>query len=86
MKLSGRNVLLVGLNSHSALTLVDRLHRSEFQCHFASHMRAATDVLSSLRVDLVLSITYLFRWNWPRPAGGFGPSPGYRVSLLARRK
>jgi hypothetical protein len=60
MKLSGRNVLLVGLNFHSALTLVDRLHRWEFQCHFASHMRAATDALGSLRVDLVLSNTYLF--------------------------
>jgi response regulator RpfG family c-di-GMP phosphodiesterase len=59
MKLSGRNVLLVGRNFNSARALKDRLHRWRFQCHFASDMRAASDLLRSQTVDLVLSDTYL---------------------------
>jgi CheY-like chemotaxis protein len=59
MKLSGRNVLLVGRNFNSARALKDRLRRWEFHCHFASDMRAASDLLKSQPVDLVLSDTYL---------------------------
>jgi len=59
MKLSGRNVFLVGENMHNAIALVDRLDRWKFQCHFARNMRAASALLSSRPVDLVLSNTYL---------------------------
>ena|SRR5579863_3994987 len=59
MKLSGRNVLLVGQNFHSARALTDRLRQWKFQCHFASNLRVASDLLSSHPVDLVLSNTYL---------------------------
>jgi CheY-like chemotaxis protein len=59
MKLSGRNVLLVGQNFHSARALTDMLHRWKFQCHFVSHMREASEILSSHPVDLVLTNTYL---------------------------
>jgi len=55
MTLSGRDVLLVGQNFHSAQTVADRLHRWGFRCHFASNVRAASDLLSSHPVDLVLS-------------------------------
>jgi len=59
MTLSGRDVLLVGQNLHSALALTDRLHQWGFRCHFAGNMRAASDLLSSHPVDLVLSNTHL---------------------------
>ena len=59
MTLSGRDVLLVGQNLHSALALTDRLHRWGFRCHFASNMRAASDQSSWHPVDLVLSTTHL---------------------------
>ena len=59
MTLSGRDVLLVGQNLHRALALTDRLHRSGFRCHFAGNMRAASDLLISYPVDLVLSNTHL---------------------------
>jgi CheY-like chemotaxis protein len=59
MKLSGRNVLLVGRNFKGARALKDKLHRWKFQCHFASDMRAASDLLRSQPVDLVLTNTYL---------------------------
>ena len=59
MTLAGRNVLLVGQNSQSARTLTERLRRWKFQCHFASDMRAASDLLRSQPVDLVLTDTYL---------------------------
>ena len=59
MTLSGRDVLLVGQNLHGALALTDRLHQWGFRCHFASNMRAASDLLSSHPVDLVLSNTHL---------------------------
>jgi CheY-like chemotaxis protein len=59
MKLSGRNVLLVGRHFNSARALKNRLHGWKFQCHFASDMRAASDLLRSQPVDLVLSDTYL---------------------------
>lgn len=59
MTLSGRNVLLVGQNFHRARALTDKLRRWKFQNHFASNIRAASDLLGSNRVDLVLSLTYL---------------------------
>ena len=59
MTLSGRDVLLVGQNLHRALALTDRLHRWGFRCHFAGNMRAASDLLSSYPIDLVLSNTHL---------------------------
>ena len=59
MTLCGRNVLLVGQHFHSARALTDKLHRWKFQNHFASNIRAASDLLGSNRVDLVLSHTYL---------------------------
>src|ERR1017187_8254613 len=59
MTLSGRDVLLVGQNLHRALALTDGLHRWGFRCHFAGNMRAASDLLSSYPVDLVLSNTHL---------------------------
>ena len=59
MTLSGREVLLVGQNWHSAMPLADRLHRWGFRCHFASNMRAGSDLLSSRPVDLVLCNTRL---------------------------
>jgi len=59
MTLFGRNVLLVGQNFHRARALTDKLCRWKFQNHFASNIRAASDLLGSNRVDLVLSHTYL---------------------------
>ena len=59
MALSGRDVLLVGRAFHGAQVLTDRLHRWEFRCHCASNMRAASDLLSSHPVALVLSSTNL---------------------------
>jgi DNA-binding NtrC family response regulator len=55
MTLSGRDVLLVGQNVHSAQALAYQLHRWGFRCHFASNVRAAFELLSSHPVDLVLS-------------------------------
>ena len=59
MTLSGTDVLLIGQNFHSGQALTDRLQRWGFRCHFASNMRAASDLLSSHPVDLVLSNTHL---------------------------
>jgi response regulator RpfG family c-di-GMP phosphodiesterase len=59
MTLSGRNVLLVGHNLHSGRALTDRLRRWGFRCYFADNMRAASDLLSSQPVDLVLTNTRL---------------------------
>jgi HSP20 family molecular chaperone IbpA len=59
MKLSGKDVLLVGPNLHSAGALTDRLHRWGFRCHVAPDLRAACDLLSTHPVDLVLSNTHL---------------------------
>jgi hypothetical protein len=59
MTLSGRDVLLVGHSFQSAHALTDRLHRWGFRCHLARNMRAASDLLRSRPVDLVLSNTHL---------------------------
>jgi CheY-like chemotaxis protein len=59
MTLSGRDVLLVGQSFHSAHALTERLRKWGFRCHFASNMQAACQLLSSVRVDVVLSNTHL---------------------------
>lgn len=59
MTLSGRTVLLVGQNLHTSSALTDKLHRWKFQCHFTNTRRAASELLRSQMVDLVLSNTYL---------------------------
>lgn len=59
MTLYGKDVLLVGQSFRSAQALTDRLKRWGFRCHFASSMRTACEVLSSVRVDVVLSNTHL---------------------------
>lgn len=59
MTLSGTNVLLVGPNFQSAQTLTRRLHQWKFRCRFATNLRAATEMLSSHPIDLVLSNTRL---------------------------
>jgi len=55
MTLPGRNVLLVGHTLHSGRALTDRLRRWGFRCYCADNMRAASDLLSSQPVDLVLT-------------------------------
>jgi CheY-like chemotaxis protein len=59
MTLSGMGVLLVGQSFHSAHALTDRLQQWGFRCHFASNMQTACQLLSSVRVDVVLSNTHL---------------------------
>ena len=59
MTISGRDVLLVGQDFHRSQALTDRLCRWGFRCHFASTMRAANRLLSSARIDVVLSNTHL---------------------------
>ena len=59
MTLFGRNVLLVGHSFLSSRKLTDRLHAWKFQSHFARSLEAASELLSSQPVDLVLSNTYL---------------------------
>ena len=59
MTLSGKDVLLVGSSFGSAHALTNWLHRWGLRCHFAGSMRAASDLLSSHPVHLVLSNTHL---------------------------
>ena len=59
MTLFGRNVLLVGQSFHNSRKLTDRLHAWKFRSHFAHSLEAASALLSSHPVDLVLSNTYL---------------------------
>jgi response regulator RpfG family c-di-GMP phosphodiesterase len=59
MTLSGRDVLLVGQSFQSAQALTDRLHQLGFRCHLAKNMQAASEILSSRSVDLVLSSMHL---------------------------
>jgi hypothetical protein len=55
MTLPGRDVLLVGQSFQSPNRLTNRLRRWGFRCHFAGNMRAARELLRSVRVDVVLS-------------------------------
>jgi hypothetical protein len=57
--LTGRNVLMVGQNFQSAQTLTERLHRWKFRCYFAINVRAASEMLASHPIDLVLSTAHL---------------------------
>jgi len=59
MTLSGRDVLLVGHSFHSTHALADRLHSWGFRCHYATNLRIANELLTSVPVDLVLSNTHL---------------------------
>ena len=59
MTLSGTDVLLVGQSFQRAWALTDRLHQWGFRCHLASNVRAASELLSSRPVNLVLSNTHL---------------------------
>ena len=59
MTLSGRDVLLVGRSFQTPNRLTNRLRRWGFRCHFAGNMRAARELLSSIRVDVVLSDMHL---------------------------
>ena len=56
---SRKDVLLVGQGFQSEHALMDRLRRWGFRCHFAGNVRAARQLLSSMRIDLVLSKTHL---------------------------
>ena len=59
MTLFGRDVLFVGQSFHSSDSLTDRRHQWGFQCHLATHARAAADLLNSHPIDLVLRNTRL---------------------------
>jgi DNA-binding NtrC family response regulator len=59
MTLSGRDVLLVGQSFQTPHGLTERLQRWGFRCHFAGNMRTARELLSSMRVDVVLSDMHL---------------------------
>jgi response regulator RpfG family c-di-GMP phosphodiesterase len=66
MTLSGWSVILAGQNIRFSQSLTDRLHQWKFRCHLANNMRAASDLLTSHPVDLVLSDTS------PSDGSGFG--------------
>jgi hypothetical protein len=57
MTLSGREVLLVGKNFGESFA--ERLKLWGFRCHLAGNIRAASDLLGSRPIDLVLSNTHL---------------------------
>jgi len=59
MTISGTDVLLVGQGFHGTQALTERLRRLGFRCHFANNTRTAYQLLSSVRVDVVLSNTHL---------------------------
>src|ERR1700735_1356663 len=59
MTLCGSEVLLVGDSFQTAGTLTDQLRRWGFRCRFAHTIRAARQLLRSVRVDGVLSETHL---------------------------
>jgi hypothetical protein len=59
MRISGRDVLLVGLGFSGAQPLSDRLRGWGFRCYLATNLRAAREVFELLRVDMVLTNTQL---------------------------
>jgi response regulator RpfG family c-di-GMP phosphodiesterase len=59
MTLGGREVLLVGQSFHGAQSLTERLNGWGFKCRVAGSMRAASDMLVTHPVHLVLSNTLL---------------------------
>jgi hypothetical protein len=59
MTISGRGVLLVGPGFSGALALTGRLRGWGFRCQLAANLRAARELLESVRVDMVLTNTHL---------------------------
>ena len=59
MRISGRDVLLVGLGSGGAQRLSDRLRAWEFRCYLATNLQAAREVFELVRIDMVLTNTQL---------------------------
>jgi hypothetical protein len=59
MTLSGKDVLLVGQSFQTPNRLTHRLRRWGFRCYFAGNLRAARQLLNSMRVDVVLSDMHL---------------------------
>jgi hypothetical protein len=59
MRISGRDVLLVGLGSSGAQVLSDRLRGWGFRCYRATNFRAARELFELVRVDMVLTNTQL---------------------------
>lgn len=59
MKISGRDVLLVGLGSGGAQPLSDRLRAWGFRCYLATNLQAAREVFELVGVDMVLTNTQL---------------------------
>lgn len=79
MKLSGKHVLVVGQSFRSADTLTDRLGRCGLLCRVASNVRAASDLIRSTPVDLVLGETHLSDGTG---FGLLGTSVGFRVTAF----
>jgi CheY-like chemotaxis protein len=59
MTLGGKEVLLVGQSFHGAQSLTERLNGWGFRCRVAGSMRAASDMLLTHPIHLVLSNTLL---------------------------
>jgi response regulator RpfG family c-di-GMP phosphodiesterase len=55
MTILGTDVLFVGPGFHHSQALTERMRLWGFRCHFAGSIRAAHELVSSARVDLVLS-------------------------------
>ncbi len=75
MTLSGRDVLLVAQSSHLPDDLTDRLQQCGLRCHLASNVRAASDLLNSQPIDLVLSNRHLSDNTGFGLLGGLAGSP-----------
>lgn len=59
MTLFGKDVLLVGKSFQTASALSGRLRQWGFRCLFAGNMLAASQLLRTVRVDVVLSDLHL---------------------------
>ena len=59
MTIQGGDVLLVGPGYHNFLALADRMRQWGFRCHFAATVRTAQELVSTTRVDLILSNVHL---------------------------
>jgi hypothetical protein len=59
MRISGRDVLLVGLGSSGAQGFSDKLRGWGFRCYLATNLRAAREVFELIRIDMVLTNTQL---------------------------
>jgi len=54
MTITGIDVLLVGPEFHDSLALTGRMRKWGFRCHFANSIRAAHEMVHTLRPNLVL--------------------------------